>query len=183
MTRTLESLREINLDWLNQTLSLTEDFKEKTVVELDVKRIGEGIGQLGEFALLDTTLDCGKKLNIFAKIQTETEDMDNIARDYQFYVREVKFYQNLSSKLMAIVASGKRTKIYLDPSNEHENIAKQYFSKFGTLALLPLNQNLQHYSIILCTNSTSDATAQLENLNQEFNLSLDILVTFCKPPL
>ena len=98
MTRTLESLREINLDWLNQTLSLTEDFKEKTVVELDVKRIGEGIGQLGEFALLDTTLDCGKKLNIFAKIQTETEDMDNIARDYQFYVREVKFYQNLSSK-------------------------------------------------------------------------------------
>ena len=99
MTRTLESLREINLDWLNKTLSLTEDFKEKTVVELDVKRIGEGIGQLGEFALLDTTLDCGKKLNIFAKIQTETEDMDNIARDYQFYVREVKFYQNLSSKL------------------------------------------------------------------------------------
>ena len=57
---------------------------------------------------------------------------------------------------------------------EHENIAKQYFSKFGTLALLPLNQNLQHYSIILCTNSTSDATAQLENLNQEFNLSLDL---------
>ena len=57
---------------------------------------------------------------------------------------------------------------------EHENIAKQYFSKFGTLALLPLNQDLQHYSIILCTNSTSDATAQLENLNQEFNLSLDL---------
>ena len=54
---------------------------------------------MGEFALLDTTLDCGKKLNIFAKIQTETEDMDNIARDYQFYVREVMFYQNLSSKL------------------------------------------------------------------------------------
>ena len=25
--------------------------------------------------------------------------MDNIARDYQFYVREVKFYQNLSLKL------------------------------------------------------------------------------------
>ena len=47
MTRTLESLREINLDWLNQTLSLTEDFKEKTVVELDVKRIGEGIGRVG----------------------------------------------------------------------------------------------------------------------------------------
>ena len=48
---------------------------------------------MGEFALLDTTLDCGKKLNIFAV--TETEDMDNIARDYQFYVREVMFYQNL----------------------------------------------------------------------------------------
>ena len=56
----------------------------------------------------------------------------------------------------------------------HENIAKQYFSKFGTLALLPLNQDTQYYSIILCTNSTSDANTQLESLNEEFNLSLDL---------
>ena len=99
MTRTIESLEDINLGWLNETLSPTEEFRQKKVTELNVKRIGEGIGQLGEFALLDTTLDCGQKLNIFAKIQTETEDMDSIAKDYQFYIREVKFYQNLCSKL------------------------------------------------------------------------------------
>ena len=99
MTRTIESLEDINLGWLNETLSPTEEFRQKKVIELNVKRIGEGIGQLGEFALLDTTLDCGQKLNIFAKIQTETEDMDSIAQDYQFYIREVKFYQNLCSKL------------------------------------------------------------------------------------
>ena len=99
MTRTIESLEHINLEWLNDILLSTDEFRQNKVVELNVKRIGEGIGQLGEFALLDTTMDCGKKLNIFAKIQTETEDMDNIAKDYQFYIREVKFYQNLCSKL------------------------------------------------------------------------------------
>ena len=63
MTRTIESLEDINLEWLNETLLSTDEFSQKKVVELNVKRIGEGIGQLGEFALLDTTLDSGKKVN------------------------------------------------------------------------------------------------------------------------
>ena len=50
MTRTIESLEKINLEWLNDTLSPTKKSSAKKVIELNVKRIGEGIGQLGEFA-------------------------------------------------------------------------------------------------------------------------------------
>ena len=56
-----------------------------------LKRVGEGIGQLGEFALLELKLKNGDDLNLFLKIQTDTEDMDNVAKDYQFYIREVKY--------------------------------------------------------------------------------------------
>ena len=89
MTRTIESLEEINLGWLNETLSSTEEFSQKKVTELNVKRIGEGIGQLGEFALLDTTLDCGQKLNIFAKIQR------NFGKIRKFHENLRNFAKNL----------------------------------------------------------------------------------------
>ena len=58
---------------------------------------------------------------------------------------------------------------------QHNNEARQYFSNFGTLALLPLNiENEEHYSIILCTNITSDPKTQLEQLNEKYNLSFDL---------
>ena len=54
----------------------------------------------------------------------------------------------------------------------HENIAKQYFSKFGTLALLPL---IKIYNIIqLFFALIQHQCRQLKSLNQEFNLSLDL---------
>ena len=99
MTRTIQSLDHINLEWLNETLQRVEEFKDNRAIDLNVKRVGEGIGQLGEFALLELKLTNGDDLNLFLKIQTDTEDMDNVAKDYQFYIREVKFYNNLSSQI------------------------------------------------------------------------------------
>ena len=99
MTRTIQSLEHINLEWLNETLQKVEEFKDNRAIDLNVKRVGEGIGQLGEFALLELKLKNGDDLNLFLKIQTDTEDMDNVAKDYQFYIREVKFYNNLSSQI------------------------------------------------------------------------------------
>ena len=59
--------------------------------------------------------------------------------------------------------------------SQHNNEARQYFSNFGTLALLPLNiEDEEHYSIILCTNITSDPKTQLEQLNEKYNLSFDL---------
>ena len=50
MTRTLSSIKEINLSWLKETLLEVEEFQDDEITGLDVKQVGEGIGQLGEFA-------------------------------------------------------------------------------------------------------------------------------------
>jgi 2-polyprenyl-6-methoxyphenol hydroxylase-like FAD-dependent oxidoreductase len=57
---------------------------------------------------------------------------------------------------------------------EHNNIAKQYFTKNGTLALLPLNDEEQYYSVIFCTNSTGNVTHDLQDMNKQFNINLNL---------
>ena len=99
MTRTIDNINEISIDWLIGTLSGVEEFQDDKIVDLTVKQIGEGIGQLGEFALLETKRASGLETKIFAKVQTANEDLDNVARDYQFYLREVRFYENLANKI------------------------------------------------------------------------------------
>ena len=56
---------------------------------------------------------------------------------------------------------------------KHNNIAKQYFLNSGTLALLPLNDKEEQYSIIFCTNSTGIVSEELQELNVKFKLGLD----------
>ena len=56
---------------------------------------------------------------------------------------------------------------------KHNNIAKQYFLNSGTLALLPLNDKEEQYSIIFCTNSTGIVGEELQKLNVKFKLGLD----------
>lgn len=124
MTRTLGSIKEINLSWLKETLLEVKEFQNDEITGLDVKQVGEGIGQLGEFALLETTRVSGKKTNIFAKLQTQTEDMDNLAKDYQFYLREVRFYQNLAKDIDV-----KTPKAYFaeyDPESERVILLLEY---------------------------------------------------------
>ena len=67
MTRTIQSLEHVNLEWLNETLQKVEEFKDNRAIDLNVKRVGEGIGQLGEFALLELKLKNGDDLNLFLK--------------------------------------------------------------------------------------------------------------------
>ena len=57
---------------------------------------------------------------------------------------------------------------------QHNNIAKQYFTPNGTLALLPLNDKEEFYSIIFCTNSTGDVLQDLEDMNKAFDIRLDL---------
>ena len=99
MTRTINSVKDINLTWLQDTLKDQEEFIQDGILDLHVKQVGEGIGQLGEFALLETSRESGKTTNIFAKIQTPVEGMDNLAQDYNFYLREVRFYESLAEVL------------------------------------------------------------------------------------
>tara|TARA_B100001250_G_scaffold289432_2_gene251165 strand:- start:225 stop:1292 length:1068 start_codon:yes stop_codon:yes gene_type:complete len=124
MTRTVNSIKDINLKWLQDTLGGQEEFIKDGVIDLNVKKVGEGIGQLGEFALLETTRESGKKTNIFAKLQTQTEDMDNLAKDYKFYIREVRFYEFLAKSIN--VKTPKAYYVEYNPENERVILLLEY---------------------------------------------------------
>ena len=99
MTKIIDTIEDINLDWLNSVLEGIAEFKEDPIQDLEVSKMGEGIGQLGQFALLKILRESGKETKIFAKAQTPNEDMDDLARDYLVYSREVKFYKDLAPKV------------------------------------------------------------------------------------
>ena len=124
MTRTVNSIKDINLKWLQDTLGGQEEFIKDGVIDLNLKKVGEGIGQLGEFALLETTRESGKKTNIFAKLQTQTEDMDNLAKDYKFYIREVRFYEFLAKSIN--VKTPKAYYVEYNPENERVILLLEY---------------------------------------------------------
>ena len=52
MTKTINTIQDINIDWLNSALEGIDEFKEDPIKDLNVNEMGEGIGQLGQFALL-----------------------------------------------------------------------------------------------------------------------------------
>tara|TARA_B100000674_G_C37901014_1_gene943747 strand:- start:310 stop:1404 length:1095 start_codon:yes stop_codon:yes gene_type:complete len=57
---------------------------------------------------------------------------------------------------------------------KHGNIAHQYFTKSGTIALLPYDQRQEYFSIIFCTNTTLDPTEQFRDYVKELNISIDL---------
>ncbi len=140
------------------SICLLDDLHEKILSGLESDILwGEEIRdiELGPKINLKT-----QKNNLSSDLVFATDGMNSNVRKLMHFDTEEWFY-------------GQKAYVAMVKAN-HENTAKQYFSQSGTLALLPLNDKLQHYSIILCTNSTSDANTELESLNQEFNLSLDL---------
>ena len=140
------------------SICLLDDLHEKVISGLDSMILwNEDIQDIK----LDSNVQINTRVNNFsADLLFATDGMSSNVRKIMQFDTEEWFYGQKA--YVAVVKA------------EHKNIAKQYFSKFGTLALLPLNKDEEYYSIILCTNSTSGPNKQLKALNEEFNLSLDL---------
>ena len=140
------------------SICLLDDLHEKILSGLDSDILwDEDIKNIG----LGPNIQIKTQENEFtADLLFATDGMNSNVRKLMHFDTEEWFY-------------GQKAYVAVVRAN-HKNIAKQYFSKFGTLALLPLSKDKEYYSIILCTNSTSNADEQLKSLNEEFNLSLDL---------
>tara|TARA_B100000927_G_scaffold214195_1_gene174629 strand:+ start:34437 stop:35534 length:1098 start_codon:yes stop_codon:yes gene_type:complete len=57
---------------------------------------------------------------------------------------------------------------------KHKNIAHQYFTKSGTIALLPYDKGKEYFSIIFCTNTTLDPTEQFQDYVKELNININL---------
>ena len=134
------------------SICLLDDLHEKILSGLDSDILwDEDIKNIG----LGPNIQIKTQENEFtADLLFATDGMNSNVRKLMHFDTEEWFY-------------GQKAYVAVVRAN-HKNIAKQYFSKFGTLALLPLNKDKEYYSIILCTNSTSNADEQLKSLNKYF---------------
>ena len=100
-----------------------------------------------------------KKTKIEAEFLFATDGMNSKARQLLDFESDEWFY---GQKAYVTCVKAK-----------HNNVAKQYFLNSGTLALLPLNDKEEHYSIIFCSNSTGNVSKDLKHLNEKFALGLN----------
>ena len=82
MTKTINTIQDINIDWLHSALEGIDEFKEDPIKDLKVNEMGEGIGQLGQFAMWKILRESGNETKSVAKAKTPKADMDDLARDY-----------------------------------------------------------------------------------------------------
>ena len=100
-----------------------------------------------------------KKTKIEAEFLFATDGMNSKARQLLDFESDEWFY---GQKAYVTCVKAK-----------HNNVAKQYFLNSGTLALLPLNNKEEQYSIIFCSNSTGNVSEELKHLNEKFALGLN----------
>lgn len=92
-------IADISLDWLREATNGHAAFTDDPVRSFRSRPIASGIGQMGEFALIDVELASGATRRLFAKWQTPVDSMNEVARTYRMYEREVRFYQQLARRI------------------------------------------------------------------------------------
>ena len=93
MSLTLKNLAAVDRSWVDQCFKRCLGDEGGGVESYTLQQIGEGVGQLGEFGLLEVQTQDGDARSFFLKIQTPSEDFHQLCLDYQYYEREVNFYQ------------------------------------------------------------------------------------------
>ena len=68
---------------------------------------------------------------------------------------------------------GQKAYVSKVPAN-HKNIAHQYFTESGTIALLPYTLKKDYFSIIFCTNTTLDPSDHFKKYVQDFNIEINL---------
>jgi hypothetical protein len=94
-----ECIADISIEWLRQATHSHTPFVSDPIESFKSRPVGSGIGQMGEFALIDAELASGATQRLFAKWQTPVNTMNEVARTYRMYEREVLFYQQLASRI------------------------------------------------------------------------------------
>ena len=140
----------------NHDLTMTLDKNDKLKnVEKNIKWDEEIIGIKNP----DNPIVQTNKNEIEAEFLFATDGMNSMVRQLLDFESDEWFY---GQKAYVTCVKAK-----------HNNVAKQYFLNSGTLALLPLNDKEEQYSIIFCTNSTGIVGEELQKLNVKFKLGLD----------
>ena len=73
-------LADMSAEWLRAVTSGYPRFADDPIQSFTARPLAEGIGQMGEFALLNAELASGERVRIFAKGHTAVESMSEVSR-------------------------------------------------------------------------------------------------------
>ena len=93
------NLTEVKDDWLRGLFVGYDGFDAQLIKDIEKEKVGEGIGQVGEFCKLSVILTTGEKFSYFLKLRAPAEGMHQVALRYKMYENEVRFYQELAAEL------------------------------------------------------------------------------------
>lgn len=90
---------EITADWLTEVLAATPNGPFGPVAQVELQRIGEGVGVMSEIYRLRIQYAPGGRpgpATLVAKIAAGTAEARGLANNYGFYEREVAFYRDVA---------------------------------------------------------------------------------------
>lgn len=93
---------EFTAEWLTGALREGGVLKDATVTSIDVRTIGEGSGFIGQLAQIRPTYDreeAGAPSSIVAKMPGASEGGRQIGNLFDFYHREIKFYEEIADEV------------------------------------------------------------------------------------
>ncbi len=96
------SPKDITAEWLTQALRSSGIIKDATVTSIEATTIGEGsgfIGQLANVALRYDHVEPGAPATLIAKFPGASEGGRHIGNLFDFYNREIRFYEEIAEKV------------------------------------------------------------------------------------
>ena len=111
------NLTEVKDDWLRGLFADYDGFDAQLIKDIEKEKVGEGIGQVGQFCKLSVILTTGEKSSYFLKLRAPVEGMHQVALRYKMYENEVRFYQELAAEL--VIRTPKVVFADYDPETEN----------------------------------------------------------------
>lgn len=93
---------ELTADWLTDALRSAGVITTSTVTKIETRVIGEGSGFIGQLALVSLTYDApepGAPASLIAKFPAATEMGRHIGNLFDFYHREIRFYEEIAEEV------------------------------------------------------------------------------------
>ena len=79
------TLSEVKDDWLRDLFVSYDGFAAQLIEDIEKEKVGEGIGQVGEFCKLSVILSTCEKFSYFLKLRAPVEGMHQVALRYKMY--------------------------------------------------------------------------------------------------
>ena len=90
---------EVTDAWLVDTLTTHPTFVADAITQIDLRQLGDGMGQLSTLVLADLECASGTRRQLVVKLHADVPAMHEIGLRYGHYASEIDFYTHLADEV------------------------------------------------------------------------------------